>query len=65
MTDPEVIIEALAAGTSIEKTAARFSMPVVDVRKILKDEIERCLSGEHMREAWVLAADLLSRPSFF
>ena len=55
MTDPEVIIDALAAGSSVEKVAQRFLMPAPEVRKILKDEIERCLSGEHMREAWVLA----------
>jgi hypothetical protein len=30
-------------------------VPVADVRKILKDEVERCRDGEHMREVWALA----------
>jgi len=53
--DPEAILDALAAGLTIDKAAKRFDMPAAEVRKILHDEIERCLSGEAMREAWTRA----------
>ena len=55
MADPEVILDVLAAGLSIEKAAKRFHLPVAEVRKILRDEVERCRDGEYMREVWVLA----------
>ena len=55
MPDPEAILDALAAGLSIEKAAKQFRMPVADVHKILRDEIERCRDGEHLRAAWALA----------
>ena len=55
MSDPEAILDALAAGLSIEKAAKRFHLPVAEVRRILKDEVERCRDGEHLREVWALA----------
>src|SRR5215471_9050921 len=55
MTDPEAILDALAAGLSVEKAAKHFHLPVADVRKMLRDEVERCRDGEHLREIWTLA----------
>jgi hypothetical protein len=55
MPDPEAVLDALAAGLSVEKAAQRFCVPADDVRKILKDEIARCRDGEYLREAWTLA----------
>jgi hypothetical protein len=55
MADPEAILDTLAAGLSIEKAAKRFRLPVAEVRKILRDEVERCRDGEYMREVWALA----------
>ena len=55
MTDPEAILDALAAGLSVEKAARHFRLPVADVRKMLSDEVERCRDGEHLREIWTLA----------
>jgi hypothetical protein len=55
MADPEAILDALAAGLSVEKAAKRFHAPIAEVRKILRDEVERCRDGEHMREVWTLA----------
>src|SRR5262249_36333597 len=54
-TDPEIILDALAAGLSVEKAAKQFRRPADEVRKILKDEIERCLDGKHVREECALA----------
>src|SRR5262245_2553298 len=53
--DPETILDALAAGLTIDKAAEQFDMPADEVRELLKAEIERCHSGEHLREAWTLA----------
>jgi hypothetical protein len=53
--DPEVILDALAGGLSVEKAAKQFRVPADDVRKLLKKEIERCRDGDHLREAWALA----------
>jgi hypothetical protein len=55
MPDPEAVLDALAAGLSVEKAAKQFRVPADDVREILKDEIERCRDGEHLRAAWALA----------
>jgi hypothetical protein len=55
MTDPEAVLDALAAGLSVEKAAKRFDLPVTDVRQMLRDEVERCRDGEHLREVWALA----------
>ena len=53
--DHEAILDALAGGLSIRKTAEQFRLPVDDVRKILKDEIARCRDGERLRQTWMLA----------
>ena len=55
MADPEVILDAIAARLSIEKAAKRFRLSIAEVRKILRDEVERCRDGEYMREVWTLA----------
>jgi hypothetical protein len=55
MTDPEAVLDALAAGLSVEKAAKRFKLPVAEVRQLLRDEVERCRDGEYMRECWALA----------
>src|SRR5215831_13292030 len=55
MADPEVVLDALAAGLSVEKAAMRFHMPASEVRQLLRDEVDRCRAGEHMRELWALA----------
>jgi hypothetical protein len=55
MADPEAILDALAAGLSVEKAAKRFKLPIVEVRNILRDEVDRCRDGEHVREVWALA----------
>ena len=44
-----------AAGLSVEKAAQHFHLPVSEVRQMLRDEVERCRDGEHMREVWALA----------
>ena len=36
MSDPEAILDAIAAGLSIERAAERFRLPVAEVRRILK-----------------------------
>ena len=46
--DPEVILDALAGGLSVEKAAKQFRVPADDVRKLLKEEIERCRDGDHL-----------------
>src|SRR5262252_4187846 len=55
MADPEVVLDALAAGLSVEKAAKRFHMPASEVRQLLRDEVDRYRDGEHMREIWALA----------
>jgi hypothetical protein len=55
MTNPEAILDALAAGLSIPKAAKRFHGSASEVRQLLRDEVERCRDGEHMSEVWMLA----------
>jgi hypothetical protein len=55
MADPEAILDALAAGLSVERAAERFKLPVAEVRQLLRDEVDRFRDGEYLREVWVLA----------
>jgi hypothetical protein len=55
MADPEVVLDTLAAGFSVEKTAKQFDLSVPEVREILRNEVERCRDGAYLREVWVLA----------
>jgi hypothetical protein len=52
MTDPEAILNALAAGLSVTKASEKFHTPVAEVRQLLRSEIEHCLDGARLREAW-------------
>ena len=53
-SDPEAILDALAGGMSVPRAAKQFDVLEPEVRRILKEAVDRCYDGAHLRETWML-----------
>ena len=54
-SDPDDVLDALAAGLSIPAAAAKFGLSEAEVRSIRKAEADRLADGEEIRQQYALA----------